>query len=76
MLQITNQKLEGYITLLLATCEAADYGILILAPNGEVVNFNRKLVEIWQISPDHLVAKDGNEFLAFVLEQSKKKVIQ
>ena len=69
MLQTTAQKLQASVTLLLATFEAADYGILILDRNGEVVNFNRKLTELWQISAAFLVEKDGNEFLAFVLNQ-------
>lgn len=72
MSQTTNQKLHTSVTLLLATFEAADYGILILGRNSEVVSFNQKLIDIWQIPATLLVEKDGNKFLAFILDRLAK----
>ena len=69
MLQTTNQELEPFVNLLLAACEAADYGILILDHNDKVVNFNQQFTDIWQISPVLLVEKDSKEFLALILNQ-------
>ncbi len=69
MLPATNQQLKSLIGLFLSTCEAADYGILILDYNDEIVNFNQQLTNIWQMSYAPLVEKDGNKFLGLILNQ-------
>ena len=59
------------LSLLNATLESTDEGILVVDLNGKVTASNRRFAELWQI-PDALMAsRDDEKFLAHVLAQLK-----
>ena len=49
-LQAVNTKLEKSLALLLATLESTADGILVLDIGGDIVSFNQKFVQLWDLS--------------------------
>ncbi|MGL5081328.1 MAG: response regulator [Microcoleaceae cyanobacterium] len=62
-------EVQQSLSLLQATFNATDAGILALDKAGEVCNFNRKFVDLWQIPESMLTHPQGQSVLAFVLRQ-------
>ncbi len=50
LLIATNQQLQESLSLLVATLEATADGILVVDNCGNVIRFNQKFADIWQIS--------------------------
>lgn len=65
-----NQQLESSISLLQATLEATADGILVLDNHGNVINFNQKFIDIWELPST--VESDREQVLALVLEKLAK----
>lgn len=42
-------ELEKFVSLLKATIEASFNGVLVLGLQGEIITFNQRLIEMWQI---------------------------
>ena len=64
LLDITDRKsvefeMELNMSLLQATLEATADGILVIDPNGKILGFNKKFLELWRI-PDEL-ARSGDD---------------
>ncbi|MEM8674954.1 MAG: EAL domain-containing protein [Cyanobacteria bacterium P01_G01_bin.67] len=53
-----NHQLESAISLLEATLEATADGILVLDESGEVVNYNQKFIDIWELPPKTKLSRD------------------
>ncbi len=53
-----NQQLESAISLLQATLEATADGILVLDDGGNVVNYNQKFIDIWELPSDTKLDRD------------------
>ncbi len=75
-LDITERKqaqleAERSISLLQATFDSTDAGILAVDRQGKVLNFNQKFVEMWQVPPALLKPLQDQSVLAFVLRQLK-----
>lgn len=75
-LDITERKqaqleAERSISLLQATFDSTDAGILAVDRTGKVLNFNQKFVEMWQVPPGLLKPPHDQSVLAFVLRQLK-----
>src|SRR2546423_12134968 len=63
------RDLRETLSLLNAPFESPADGILVVAPAGRIVSFNRKFAGLWRIPDSVLEAKDDAQMLAFVLEQ-------
>jgi len=71
-LRHAEEEAKSTLSLLSATFESTVDGILVVDTEGKMVIFNRKFAEMWCI-PDEIVAtRDGNQTLAFVLDQLKE----
>ncbi|MFZ1028255.1 MAG: PAS domain S-box protein, partial [Limnoraphis robusta] len=75
-LDITDRKraqleAERSLSLLQATFNATDAGIVALDRYGKVCNFNQKFVEMWQIPEAMLYSPNPQSALTFVLRQLK-----
>ncbi|VXD11129.1 Two-component system sensory histidine kinase [Planktothrix serta PCC 8927] len=75
-LDITERKqaqldAERSISLLQATFDSTDAGILAVDRTGKVLNFNQKFVEMWQVPPALFKPPQDQSVLAFVLRQLK-----
>ncbi|WP_253274299.1 diguanylate cyclase domain-containing protein [Myxosarcina sp. GI1] len=62
-----NQQLANSISLLQATLDATADGILVLDNNGDVINFNQKFVDIWELPSE--IERDRQQVLGVVLER-------
>ena len=62
-----NQQLESTIALLQATLEATADGILVLDHCGQVINYNRKFVDIWGLPSTFKI--DREQVLTLVQEE-------
>ncbi len=62
---------ERSLSLLQATFDSTDAGILAVDRTGRVLNFNQKFVEMWQVPLAFLTPPNDQSALAFVLRQLK-----
>ena len=62
-----NQQLENSISLLQAILEATADGILALDNEGNVLNYNQKLVELWELPST--IKKDREQVLNLVIQK-------
>ena len=63
--------LKSAVSLLEATLESTDDGILVVDLAGNIVRFNRRFVQIWQLPDSVLETRDDRQALAHVLDQLK-----
>ncbi|HBW57872.1 MAG TPA: PAS domain-containing sensor histidine kinase, partial [Oscillatoriales bacterium UBA8482] len=75
-LDITERKqaqleAERSLSLLRATFDSTDAGILAVDPTGKILNFNQKFVEMWQVPTSLFKPPHDQSALAFVLRQLK-----
>ena len=68
----TQQKLEKTVSLLQATLESSEDGIAAFNLDRELVNFNQKFVEMWQIPDAILRYPKKEEIFAFLANQVKE----
>lgn len=62
-----NCQLESAIALLEATLEATADGILVLDEHGQVVNYNQKFIDIWELPAQANLSRD--QILSQVLSE-------
>jgi len=65
------QEAARSLSMLQATFDSTDAGILALDRNGRVCHFNQKFVEMWEIPDLMLIPAHNHSTLAFVLRQLK-----
>ena len=65
------EGLQRALSLLHATLEATDDGILVESLAGKILSYNRKFLEHWRIPESIMISGDNNQFLAFATEQLK-----
>lgn len=63
------RELRRTVSLLRATLEATDDGILVVDRQGRIAAHNQRFVDLWGIPERLLSRRDDNELLAFVEEQ-------
>ncbi len=66
--EVGSQELAQVITLLRATINSVDEGILVLDKGGAIVNFNKRFVEIWQIPEDVMQSRDAEKKVALMTD--------
>jgi len=67
----TEQELARAHSLLRATFDATADGILVVDNDGDLLDFNRKVVEMWGIPSELVTAFDRHRLRAWVSEQVK-----
>ncbi|HZP11729.1 MAG TPA: response regulator [Nevskiaceae bacterium] len=63
------ESLNRALSLLGATLESTDDGILVVDREGRIVRFNRRFVELWKLPDDVVASGDDGRALATVLPQ-------
>ena len=76
LLDITEEKaaeanVRKTVSLLNATLESTEDGILVVDTSGKIAIFNRKFQEMWGIPEEILASRDDDRAISFVLEQLK-----
>jgi PAS domain S-box-containing protein len=59
------------MSLLQATLESTADGILVVDREGHMVDFNQKFLDMWRIPEDVAAARDDDQVLAFILDQTQ-----
>jgi diguanylate cyclase (GGDEF)-like protein/PAS domain S-box-containing protein len=62
-------ELLSTLSLLSATLDSTDDGILVVNREGEITSVNRKFAEMWHMPEEVLAAKDDAAAIRFVLDQ-------
>lgn len=65
-------NLNHTISLLQATLDSTEDGILVIDRKGRVSAYNKKFLELWRIPEKLAEEKDDNKLLAFVYDQLKE----
>jgi PAS domain S-box-containing protein len=63
------ERIAESLSLLEATLEATDDGILVVDASGKMTRFNRRFAQMWRIPEAILQTRDDDLALGFVLEQ-------
>ena len=74
--EITERKraeeaLVQSVSLLTATLESTNDGILVVDRTGRIVNFNERFRQMWHIPEEVIASKNDDQVLAFVMDQLK-----
>ena len=67
----TEADLEKSLSLLHATLQSTALGIVAVSLSGEIVTFNQKFVEMWQIPNSIITSQDCDQCLDFLKNQLK-----
>ncbi|MDC0836378.1 PAS domain S-box protein [Limnoraphis robusta] len=69
--QQAEQEAARSLSMLQATFDSTDAGILALDRNGQVCHFNQKFVQMWEVPESFLEPNQNRSTLAFVMRQLK-----
>ena len=64
-----HETLNGTLSLLEATIEATNEGVLVVDRHGSIVRMNRRFVELWRVPEEILAMRDDARAIACVLDQ-------
>jgi len=64
-------ELEKSFSRLHATLESTICGVIAFSCRGDIVSFNQKFVEMWQVPDGIITSRNSNELLAFCSNQLK-----
>jgi PAS domain S-box-containing protein len=67
----TEDQFKASISLLQATIEAVDLGIVAVSNQEKIVGFNQKFVQLWQVSNAIMDSKDCYQLQSFIQRQLK-----
>jgi PAS domain S-box-containing protein len=62
-------ELENSVSLLKATFESTEDGLLVVNSSGEIVQFNQKFIDMWRIPDEVLATGEDIDALEFVKSQ-------
>lgn len=65
----TESELEGSFSLVKATLESTEDGILVVDMNGKIVQFNQRFIKMWRIPEEILNSGEDSVALNFVKDQ-------
>ncbi len=69
--KLADESLVFRQALLEAHNQASLDGILLVDPEGKILSFNKRFVEIWNMPPEIIAAHDDTKALAFAMTQLK-----
>jgi len=64
-------KLELSLSLVKATLESTEDGIIVVNSSGKIIQFNQKFIEMWRIPLEVLETGEDDDALKFVVNQLK-----
>ncbi|NMG11145.1 PAS domain-containing sensor histidine kinase [Brasilonema sp. UFV-L1] len=64
-------ELEKSLSLLQATLDSTADGVIAISCKGDIVSFNQKFVQMWQIPDSIIISRNHNQCLAFYKNQLK-----
>ena len=67
----TEAELKKSLSLLHATLESTRAGIFAVSLSGEIVTFNQKFVDMWQVPDSIMISQDCGQCLDFLRNQLK-----
>lgn len=67
------KSLQEFLSISRGTLESSMDGILVLNNKDEIIDYNNKLIEIWQLSKEFLEKKDGNALLNIIADNMQDK---
>lgn len=70
-IQATQHELQHSLTLLEATLESAADGILVVDVQGRMTHYNKRFLDIWGLTDDHIIFGDNSR----VLEVARAQVV-
>ena len=59
----------GAETLLSAVLDAAADGIIVIGADGQILTYNDRFVEIWEVSRQTLLSRDDRQVLAALVKK-------
>ena len=62
-------ELDKSVSLLKATLESTEDGLLVVDASGKIVQFNQKFIDMWRIPHEILASGEDNDALAYVKNQ-------
>src|SRR5204862_6008922 len=62
-------ELQRALSLLTATLDATDNGILVVGLDGHIASFNQTFVEMWRLPDDVVRSGDDARAIAYVTQQ-------
>ena len=65
----TEEELRNTLSLIAATLESTDNGILVVDRAGRFIKANRRFAEMWGIPDNLLIARDDDELLSYMQSQ-------
>lgn len=65
-------ELRSALSLLSATLESTEDGILVVDQQGRIASFNQRFARMWRLPEDILGTRDDDKAIAFVLDQLKE----
>ncbi|MFA6484552.1 MAG: PAS-domain containing protein, partial [Bacteroidales bacterium] len=63
------EELRRSLSLVEATLESTENGILVISNEGQLVKANRRFAELWHISDELIDSRDDNRMLQFIVNQ-------
>ncbi len=67
--RLAEQELERSHSILLATFDATADGIMVTNGRGKSVRFNRKFIDMWNMSPEIANSPEEQDRMAYILDQ-------
>jgi PAS domain-containing protein len=68
-LEISSRELKGLIALLQATLDSIGEGILVINSSGQMINHNKRFLEIWDIPEEIMKTHDNEKAITYVLDK-------
>lgn len=66
-LEISSKELKGLVSVLQATLESINEGIVVNDRNGKIVNYNQRFLEIWEVPENVVKTHDTEKVIAAVI---------
>jgi len=67
-LEISSKELRAFISLLQATLDSTSEGILVVDDEERIVNYNKRVVEMWDIPHEVIKSRSSEQFVAHAVK--------
>lgn len=68
-LLLTNAELKKTLSIINSIIESTTDGILVVDLSGEIISYNRKFIDMWNVPPHIVDSRDDSAALGFVADQ-------